>query len=1101
MNNYHQLGQTPSPDKLTFPKILPLHKTNKDLVFIGIGAAKYHSVIWTKNEIFTFGLNAGQLGHFYHDNEKTIQAPRKVTSIVLKDDTKINCVGISDGATVISTTQGNVYVLHQYQTRQAASKVLGILKIECVGGRLNSKIGAEGLTEDGGCELKFVILTTAGHIYLWTEDFGNLRRCIFSLPREILITDFCFNHQMIVLTTNDGEAFKGIILANKTYKHIYKSKNSFSNQFMDSIDKSARVVVKLTRLQFLHRTVSVFSDPKGHNFIALQDDPRIFSLNYPDVSPSTMKLDFCKMFEEISEFSIPETDTIISTDNQNFHVHSAILAQRSEYFLNRFYPNQDSKKKVKLEFDQSSPIIVGNKPYKFDFDMPSSVMKQLICFMYCGKFKLDKITDNSESVQKKNLLNGNDVDIKKSALSIYNNTNQSSKKKKEKILNIKDENMPKSKKSMDPIKIMNKYAKKFGVKDFDNFNGSFNEICYTTYIDNSKDLKFFRSKFNDLSDITIVCENGGKIDAHKIVLVARLEYFRAMLGSSWLETSGSVSIQVPVNLMEIIIEYLYTDDCLIIRQSNDIDLLTQVMVVADQFLIERLKEICEVRLAQLVSLKNVSELFCFATSLNANQLKKFTMQFICLNLGALVECNSLQNLPSCAIKEFSDFYRSFVPQMACRMITPYMCEPSSFTLQQVLEENPIEFPLSDEEWENDLLVNKDQNGKQVITNLNSTTSGGSSRKKKRSHRQSEGRSRKTSTSSQISSASEGDITKDLEQDFESLSFDDLQEWADYPNKMSNSYTSFVDDAHTNDKNDRNKSWVSTSPIAIPSSNTWKTVKKRNSINEDFEPVAIKTSPIPTLQNTDANSVNATSPSFSPNPSLPKKVEIKNQFGTRVIFPSLNDSLSLTFTPLGTTSPKQDPSVKTKTGKLSQKQRKKLAADALNHGSNSNSVVTSPKGWGVVDNSNPIKGFASIVKQEEALLNKNPNNISKNINGTIKSKEKSSNFPTSNNHSKGWNSPPTPDTPKSWSAIDFAKSPEFPLPQEVMPSPCFSMILQEEKLQKENLQKEMAKPLSLIQLEDKAIEELLEFYGAENNPEEKISVFRVKRNVADPTWNK
>lgn len=55
---------------------------------------------------------------------------------------------------------------------------------------------------------------------------------------------------------------------------------------------------------------------------------------------------------------------------------------------------------------------------------------------------------------------------------------------------------------------------------------------------------------------------------------------------------------------------------------------------------------------------------------------------------------------------------------------------------------------------------------------------GSSRKKKRQHRNSQGdtRSRKTSTSSPVSaSSSDCEPTKDLEEDFETLSFDDIEE--------------------------------------------------------------------------------------------------------------------------------------------------------------------------------------------------------------------------------------------------------------------------------------------------------------------------------------
>lgn len=32
---------------------------------VGVCARRYHSVIWAHEAVFTFGLNAGQLGQFY----------------------------------------------------------------------------------------------------------------------------------------------------------------------------------------------------------------------------------------------------------------------------------------------------------------------------------------------------------------------------------------------------------------------------------------------------------------------------------------------------------------------------------------------------------------------------------------------------------------------------------------------------------------------------------------------------------------------------------------------------------------------------------------------------------------------------------------------------------------------------------------------------------------------------------------------------------------------------------------------------------------------------------------------------------------------------
>lgn len=59
--------------------------------------------------------------------------------------------------------------------------------------------------------------------------------------------------------------------------------------------------------------------------------------------------------------------------------------------------------------------------------------------------------------------------------------------------------------------------------------------------------------------------------------------------------------------------------------------------------------------------------------------------------------------------------------------------------------------------------------------------------------------------------------------------------------------------------------------------------------------------------------------------------------------------------------------------------------------------------------------------------------------------------------------------------------------------------EEEKLQ--NLKALQTKPLHIISIEDKAIEELLDFYKANDNPNEYITVERVVSRVAEPVWGR
>ncbi|KAL1478266.1 hypothetical protein MTO96_016450 [Rhipicephalus appendiculatus] len=85
-----------------------------------------------------------------------------------------------------------------------------------------------------------------------------------------------------------------------------------------------------------------------------------------------------------------------------------------------------------------------------------------------------------------------------------------------------------------------------------------------------------------------------------------------------------------------------------------------------------------------------------------------------------------------------------------------------------------------------------------------------------------------------------------------------------------------------------------------------------------------------------------------------------------------------------------------------------------------------------------------------------------------------------------------------SAPSTFPSPSSP-PAEV---PRMIDILRFEEQKVQNLEKVKPKALHIINMEDKAIEELLKFYNAEDNPEERITACRILPEAyAAPVWKK
>lgn len=200
----------------------------------------------------------------------------------------------------------------------------------------------------------------------------------------------------------------------------------------------------------------------------------------------------------------------------------------------------------------------------------------------------------------------------------------------------------------------------------------------------SRTIYFNRLSHDDLYDCQIDCNDGQSIKCHKCVLVARSEFFRNMFLGGWLESSlKSVSLPFDLDLAQIFVDYLYTDE-LILSNSGaknestmkskteiEIELLVNLYVLSDQLLVERLKNLCEFRLAYLINLKNVIEMFDFSCEYEATQLKDYCMEFISRNLDTLVEMRQLESLGMSSLQQLAKFYRGYFPLIEARLLTPY----------------------------------------------------------------------------------------------------------------------------------------------------------------------------------------------------------------------------------------------------------------------------------------------------------------------------------------------------------------------------------------------------------------------------------------------
>lgn len=208
--------------------------------------------------------------------------------------------------------------------------------------------------------------------------------------------------------------------------------------------------------------------------------------------------------------------------------------------------------------------------------------------------------------------------------------------------------------NLDICTLFREYMGKFGVaKLFDRL--------MTTNGSKDQTPKLNRLSYPELYDVTIKCADNAEIKAHRCVLSTRLEYFNLMFNSSWSESTKDVInlSTVPFEYMEPVINFLYHNDSMAVRKQQYTDsFLYHLMEICDQFFVTKLKNLIEVIIiTEKMTAKKVSDLYEFARTFNCHLLEAACLDYICQNMGRLLENRCLEHLQLESIEKISEYYR------------------------------------------------------------------------------------------------------------------------------------------------------------------------------------------------------------------------------------------------------------------------------------------------------------------------------------------------------------------------------------------------------------------------------------------------------------
>lgn len=232
--------------------------------------------------------------------------------------------------------------------------------------------------------------------------------------------------------------------------------------------------------------------------------------------------------------------------------------------------------------------------------------------------------------------------------------------------------------NLDIYTLLREYMGKFGVTNMGKLGVScrtiINETNQTPTDSNESILKLNRLMYPELYDVTIRCADNKEIKAHRCVLSTRLEYFNLMFNSSWSESTKEVInlTTIPLEYMEPIINFLYHNDTNVIRKEQHTDtFLYHLMEICDQFFVTRLKNIIEIIMIEKMNARKCADMFEFAIMFNCTLLEMAALDFICQNMGRLLENRCLDHLHIESLKKISTHYRRIFQFNDSDLITNY----------------------------------------------------------------------------------------------------------------------------------------------------------------------------------------------------------------------------------------------------------------------------------------------------------------------------------------------------------------------------------------------------------------------------------------------
>ncbi|GAN04251.1 conserved hypothetical protein [Mucor ambiguus] len=694
---------------------------------LGAAASRVHSVVYTTTDIFTFGLNQGQLGYHQPDNESCQTSPRKVSM-----STEIVQVVANDHCTAILNKSFQVILLCNY-TQQKLFFPVNRFPSNMIVHRSEPtfmvKLVASG-TEHLGA------VSNTGDVFTWTcrsshsrhsVDATNSRNnkqtqpTVVSAPKRIwthlnkphlaAVDASIGQHGEMLVCTVSGHVFKGghidkfgqiphlqrciRVCANASgafaairSEHVLPPITCIAASTLEH-DLSSSLPHMVTAKEFHMELSSLLQDMTTECDQQVQKYKVGADVDQDLVSKQqrTTRTKYSQLivsavdqaWHRIDQLSLQDEslDVLFCVDGRHIYCHSAIVRCRSNMF----------SQLVKCA-DRRSPSIMNGMTIKLE--KRASDGRVVIHMDQCQLASMLLLLDY-----------------------IYTDTYQHPMKAFFQIpdLCFKDLDSFTDKKAIQASahhiqRDLVTLASVFQLPQLlSSAQQSFSHAPVPTLRDH---LKSMLEKAKG-TDVAIATKEEPHATYHRVILRQRCPYFKNLLqsGSVWIQKRPAETkdkcIQVNLNhipnvTMDTIIQYIYVDQdkaALFNRIQQDkeesmVQFLVHFLCEADFLLLGRLKSITEQVLVPFIKLRSATTIFEYADACLADQLKSACLEFISVNLPVFLGSRMLDAVTDTLLRDLETYVRQVQISQAPTVIRG----PPEQHVDADTEEDDIEFSSS-----------------------------------------------------------------------------------------------------------------------------------------------------------------------------------------------------------------------------------------------------------------------------------------------------------------------------------------------------------------------------------------------------------------------